>query len=369
MTMSGRFRSLLLKEMIQFFRDRVLLALILFLYTVGTILCTLALSYDVKRVPLAVVDSDRTVESRALSARFFASEAFQRAGAPVGEAKTSAGLQSGRAMAVVVIPKGFASDLRSQPPAAVQVLLDGTDSNTALIAREYILRIIQGFEETWAPPNIAQGHAMAVPVTRVWFNPNMTFTAFIVLSMIAQVGLIVGIFQSSASVVREKEAGTIDQLMLTPITTGELFMAKALPAIVMGLLSVFPTLLIAWWFAVPLRGSVALFLALTALYLVSSTAIGVLIGIASRTLQQALLLTFFFLFPVLFLSGTLVPIESMPTALQWLSLASPVRHYLDIVLGIFLKGVGLTELWPQVLALAGIGAGLFSIAWLRFSRV
>ena len=366
--MSGRFGSLVLKETIQFFRDHFLLGLILFLYTIDTIMCTLALSYDVKHVPLAIVDSDNTIESRDLSARFFATDAFRTAGHPADEAEASAWLQSGRTMAAIVIPKGFARDFRSHPPGRVQILLDGTDSNTALIARGYVLRIIQMFEQSWAPPQALARHAMAMPVTRVWFNPSMTFTAFMVLSMIAQVGLMVGVFQSAASVVREKEAGTIEQLMLTPIRTTELFAAKALPTVAMGLLSLFPTLLIAWWFGVPLRGSLALFIALTALYLVSSIAIGVLIGSVSRTLQQALLLSFFFLFPILFLSGTLVPIESMPKALQWLSLASPVRHYLDILLGIFLKGTGMAELWPQSLALAAIGAALFAIALWRFAK-
>jgi ABC-2 type transport system permease protein len=366
--MSGRFGSLLLKEMIQFFRDRVLLVMILFLYTIDTIMCTLALSYDVKHVPLAIVDSDNTIESRDLSGRFFATDAFRPAGQPSNETDASAWLQAGRIMAAVIIPKGFAANLRSNPPTKIQVLLDGTDSNTALISRGYVLRIVQMFDQAWAPKGAAFTHAMAVPVTRVWFNPSMTFTAFMVLSMVSQVGFMVGVFQSAASIVREKEVGTIEQLMITPIRTTELFAAKTLPTVAMGLLSIFPTLVIAAWFGVPLRGSLALFIALTALYLVSSIATGVLIGSVSRTLQQALLLAFFLLFPVLFLSGNLVPIESMPRALQWVSLISPVRHYLQIVLGIFLKGTGMAELWPQVLALALIGSALFSIALWRFAK-
>ncbi len=366
--MGSRFRSLLLKEMIQFFRDRVLLGVILFLYTGDTIMCTLALSYDVRHVSLAIVDFDQSDASRDLSARFLATDAFRSAGHPSGEAEAAAWLRSGRAMAAVTIPKGFGADVRARPPAHVQVLLDGSDSNTALIARGYALRIIDLFQQAWSARVGGIARGTAVPVTRVWFNPSMTFTAFMVLSMISQVGLMVGVFQSAASVVREKEAETIEQLMITPIRTGELFAAKTLPTVAMGLLSVFPTLLIAWWFGVPLRGSLPLFMCLTALYLVSSVAIGVLIGTVSRTLQQALLLAFFVLFPILFLSGTLAPVESMPKGLQWASLLSPVRHYLDIVLGIFLKGVGMAELWPQILALAAIGAVLFLIALWRFAK-
>jgi ABC-2 type transport system permease protein len=156
--------------------------------------------------------------------------------------------------------------------------------------------------------------------------------------------------------------------MLTPIRTGELFLAKSLPTLVMGLIAVFPSLLIAYWFDVPLRGSLLLFLALTALFLVSAIGLGVVLGTVTRTLQQALLLAFLWLFSVVFLSGTLVPIESMPPFLRTLSLLSPLRHYLEVTLGVFLKGAGMAELWPQTLTLAGLGALLYALAWLRFAR-
>ena len=144
--------------------------------------------------------------------------------------------------------------------------------------------------------------------------------------------------------------------------------AKILPTLAMGLLSVFPSLLIVWWFGVPLRGSLPLFLLLTALFLFSAIGIGVLVATVSRTLQQALLLSFFGLFPVMFLSGTLVPVESMPQALQYVSLASPLRYYMDIILGVFLKGAGLAELWTQATALAVIGATLFILGLSVFRR-
>ncbi len=172
----------------------------------------------------------------------------------------------------------------------------------------------------------------------------------------------------AASIVREKEVGTIEQLMVTPIGTGELFLAKTAPTLAMGLLSVFPSLLIVWWFGVPLRGSLALFVGLTALFLVSAIAIGVFVAAISRTLQQALLLSFFGLFPVMFMSGTLAPIESMPGVLQDISQLSPLTHYMQVILGIFLKGVGIAELWPHALALVGIGLPLFTVSLIVFRR-
>jgi len=172
----------------------------------------------------------------------------------------------------------------------------------------------------------------------------------------------VGIIHPASSIVREKEAGTIEQLRVTPIGTVEIFAAKTTPTLVMGLLSVFPSLIIVSAFGVPLRGSLLLFLGLTGIFLLSAIAIGVLIAAVSRTLQQALLLSFFVLFPMMFLSGTLSPVDSMPKALQYASVISPLRHYMDVILGIFLKGSGISELWPQVLALLAIGTPLFLAA-------
>jgi ABC-2 type transport system permease protein len=364
--MLSRLGSLLLKETIQFSRDRVVLILILFLYLVDSIMCTYALSYDVKNVSLAVVDEDRTPVSRDLAERFFATKEFVRAGEPANEKTAAAWLQSGKVIAAVVIPRGFASNLFARPPARLQVLLDGSNSNTALIARGYVLRIIQIFQAEKTPAGSVEG-GMAHPVVRVWFNPSLTFSSFMVLSMVATAGMMVGLIQPAASIVREKEVGTIEQLMLTPVRTSELFLAKTLPTLVMGLIALFPSLLVIDWFEVPLRGSLGLFIALTALFLLSAIALGVLIASVTHTLQQALLLAFFALFPIMFLSGTLVPIESMPPFLRTLSLASPLRHYLDVTLGIFLKGSSIADLWPQAAALAALGIALYSAAWLRFS--
>jgi len=356
-----RLPSLLVKEVIQFARDRVILFLILWLYTVEVVICAYALSFDVKHLPLAVVDLDHSVASRALRERFRISEAFEIAGYPARMDEAARWLNEGKASLVVTIPERFEADLHRGVVPEVQLLLDGTNSNTAAIARGYALQILAQFQQQWGAQTASMGPRVQ-PVLRTWYNPDQTYTAFMVLSMIALAALMVGVIHPAASIVREKEVGTIEQLMVTPVRVGELFIAKTVPTLVMGVLSVFPSLLIVWWFGVPLRGSLLLFVVLTALFLLSAIGIGVLVSAMSRTLQQALLLSFFGLFPLMFLSGTLVPVESMPRFLQVLSLASPLRHYMDVILGIFLKGVGVAELWPQVLALFGIGAILFAIA-------
>ena len=365
--MTPRLTSLLLKEFIQFSRNRVVLVLILWLYTIEVVVCTLALSFDVKHLPLAILDFDQTPESRSLERSFLARDDFEFVGHPASEAEIGNLLQSGRATLALIIPAGFARDLGRGLAPSLQVLLDGTNSNTAAIARGYALKVIDLFHRS-LPGMAAMAIPAVQPVLRVWYNPDLTFTRFNILSMIALAAFMAGVIYPAASIVREREVGTIEQLMVTPIRTGELFLAKTLPTLLMGLLAVFPSLLIAWWFEVPLRGSLVLFLGLTALFLVSAIGIGVLVASVTRTLQQALLLAFFGLFPVMFLSGTVVPIKSMPDFLQQLSLLSPVRHYTDIILGIFLKGTGLAELWPQTLGLLAIGTVLFGCSLLIFRR-
>jgi ABC-2 type transport system permease protein len=364
--MATRLIGLLIKEMIQFLRDRVILLLILWLYTVEVIVCTLAVSFELENMPLAIADLDRTPASRELIRSFLVMETFAPAGLPAGVNEAAEWLETGRARVALVIPEGFQRGLSRGEPPAVQILIDGTDSNIAAQARMAALSIMGRVGAVAAIEPYPRGGAL--PVVRIWYNPDGTSTSFMVLSMIALAALMVGVIYPAASIVREKEAGTIEQLRVTPIGTMELFAAKTVPTLVMALLSIFPSLLIVGWFGVPLRGSLLLFLSLSALFQVSAIAIGVLIGSICRTMQQALLLSFFGLFPIMFLSGTITPAESMPKVLQTLSLASPMRHYMDVILGIFLKGAGPDALWPQTMALALIGAPLFLLAAWIFRR-
>ncbi len=364
--MPVRLFGLLRKEMVQFLRDRVMLILVLWLYTGEVIVCALALHFEIANLPLAVVDLDRTPASRRLVEGFFAGGTFTSAGRP-SMRQATAWLQSGRARAALVVPEGFQRRLARGETAGVQLLLDGTNSNVAAQARSYALQILGRYRPSADVVPVAHAGG-AQPVVRVWYNPDQSYTSFIVLSMVALAALLVGVFHPAASIVREKEAGTIEQLRVTPIGTAELFAAKVVPTLAIGLLSVFPSLLIAWWFGVPLRGSLLLFLGFTALFLLSAVAIGVLVAAVSATLQQALLLSFFGLFPMMFLSGTIVPVESMPPVLQAVSLASPVRHYLDAMLGLFLKGSGFDVLWPHAAVLLAIGVPLFAAAASLFRR-
>jgi ABC-2 type transport system permease protein len=213
--------------------------------------------------------------------------------------------------------------------------------------------------------------APAAPVEhrpRVWYNSQLDYSYFMVLSMMALAGMMVGVITAAAGIVREKESGTMEQLLVMPVSPGEMLAAKLLPPLLVGLLALFPSLLVAAAVGVPLRGSLPLFLLLSGVFLLSSLGIGVLVATVADTLQQALLISMLALMPLLFLSGTLVPLESMPRWLQYLAELSPLRHYMDAVLGLFLKGVGFEVLWPRLAAITTIGTTLLAVSVWRFWR-
>lgn len=363
--MGYRFLGLLRKEFIQFFRDRIILILVLWLYTIEVIICSYALSFEVRDMPMVVADEDGTVASRSLARRFSLTETFRVNDVMRTAATAAENLEKGEAGIVLIIPAGFQQRLASGLGPEVQLLIDGTNSNTAATVRHYALAIINRFEHESAT---ALHAASAEPLIRTWYNPSQETVTFMVLSMIALAGMMVGMLHPAASIVREKEQGTIEQLLVTSISTAELFLAKILPTIFIGLLSIFPSLLIVEMFQVPFRGSLPLFLLMTGIFLLSAISLGVLIAAFSRTLQQALLLSFFGLFPIMFLSGSLTPVESMPPFLQALSMASPLRHYMNIILGIFLKGAGWRELWQETALLFGMGILLLSFSAAVFRR-
>lgn len=364
--MGSRTTSLMLKELIQFSRDKVILGVILWMYTLEVILCGYGMTFEVKQLPVVVVDMDQSPASRKLAEKFDLSEAFNVATYAASQDEAAAAMRKGDAQYALIIPPDFESKLKGGESTGLQVLLDGTNSNAASLAKDYTAQIVAMFE---AEIRDDLGAVTAVrPVVQIWYNRTQTLESFVVLSMIAVAALMVGAIHPAASIMREKEVGTIDQLMVTPTKVWEIFLAKTIPTLGVGLLAIFPSLLVVWWFGVPLKGSLLLFIGLTAVFLLSAIAIGVLIAAVTRTLQQTLLLCFFGLFPMLFLSGNMTPIESMPKFLQGFTAFSPLRYYMDIILGIFLKGTDMTELWNPALHMAGLGLLLFAFAAWVFKR-
>ena len=366
--MRRRLLGLLRKEVVQFLRDPVVLFLILYLYTIEVVMCTMALTFEIERLPIGIIDQDQSVSSRHLAQQFALTAAFDLERQAASPAAATTWLEDGDVALVLVVPTGFEQSYQTGLRPSVQILLDGTNSNVAENARRYALAIVERFATERPPLHPSATTAASVPVTRVWYNPDQETALFMVLSMLGLAAMLVGAICPAASIVRERERGTIEQLLVTPIRVGEMFAAKTLPTLAINLLAIAPALVVTRIFDVPLRGSLGTFIVLAAVFQLSAIAFGVFIASITRTLQQALLLAFFGLFPILFLSGTLTPLESMPAVLRAASLASPLRYFMEIILGVFLKGAGWTELWPQLLALAVIGSFLFALSLLVFRR-
>ena len=363
----GRLFGLLAKEFAQMLRDPVVLFLIFWLTTVEVVMCTMAVGMDVKNLRLGLIDHDRSAASRALSTELTSADTFVLAGVFTSEAQAEAGLKKGKLDALVEIPPGFGARVASGRMTSVGVVVDGSNADVASRARAYIIEMTSRFAQarTMGPMPMTAG---VQPAVRVWYNPNLTNTRFEALAMLAQAGFMLAVILPAAGMVREKQNGTLEQIRVTPVRAHELFLGKILPPVTVTLGSLLPSLLVIRLLHVPMNGSVTTFLGLEALFLLSAVSIGMFVATITGTLQQALLTSFFSLFPLLFLSGSVSPIESMPRWLQIASEASPLRHGIEITAGLFLKGAGMGELWPHAVALAAIGAPLFATSWFLFRR-
>jgi ABC-2 type transport system permease protein len=375
--MPRRLAALVRKELQQLRRDPVLLVLIAWLYTIEVVLCGYALSFDLNDAAVAIEDLDGTPASRGLVDRIERSRDFRVALSSRGSRDLEALLDRDQVIATIHIPPGWGDSLAEARPAAVQLLVDGTLSSTAAATRSYLeAHIARHVAETLARASGMPPQAIASPPlapiidneTRVWFNSDLRTVYFMVLSMIALSALMVGVIHPAASLVKERETGTLEQLLVTPTRPWEPVLAKLLVTLVASMAGLSLSLATVWWFEVPVRGSLALFFAVSLAFQAASIGLGILIAVVSKNLQQALLLAFFGLIPVMFLSGTLVPIESMPQPMRLASLLSPLRYYMDCLLGIFLKGSGFAILWPQIAAMGALGTVILGLGLLLLRR-
>ena len=373
--MFERLERMLVKEFLQVFRDPRMLRVIVLVPLIQTLVFGYAVSTDVRDVPTAVVDFDRSVASRRLLADFFASGHFRAVLETDEMPRAEARMDAGSVGAILRIDAGFAGDLAAGRRAALQLLLDGTDSNTARVVLGYAGRIAGRFSDAARADRLSR-MAGAVPrregvelVPRAWFNENLESRNFFVPGVIAILVMLVTMMLTSMAVVREKEVGTIEQLLVSPITPAEFILGKTLPFAIIGYVDV---LLVAFlgvlWFGVPIRGSIPLLVVATTFYLMTTLGIGLLISTVSRTQQQAMMAVFFVYFPCVLLSGFMFPIENMPLPVQYLTYADPLRYFLVVLRGIFLKGAGAGILWPQMAALLVMGALTLAAATLRFRK-
>jgi ABC-2 type transport system permease protein len=376
--MLGRIRHMLKKEFIQVFRDPRTRFVIFVAPIVQTLLFGYAVSTDIHNAPTAIYDQDNTPASRELVSRFTNSGYFRLVANVTSDAEARHVLDISQAVCVIHLDHGFSEDLNAaQParPAEVQLLLDGTDSNTASIVAAYANTVITDLSREIVVRRTAIALGRAAPagridlVSRTWFNENLISRNYYVPGIIAMLVTLVTLLLTSMSVVREKEAGTIEQIAVTPISRTEFILGKTVPFAILGFIDVLlVTAVGVYWFGVPIHGNLGWLLLGTAAFLLPSLSLGLLISTLCRTQQQALMTTFLFLMPANLLSGFVFPIANMPEPVQWLTYLNPLRYFLTIIRGTFLKGVGIEVLWPNMAALVAIGLVAMVLAIMRFRK-
>ena len=360
------------KELLELRQDPRLFGVIFIAPIVQLTFLGYAATTDVKNVPIVVVDQDHTPQSRELITRFDASPYFTVVGGLNTVAELDRWFEENRAWMGLVIPGDYHERVGSGRPATVQVIADGTDSNSTNVAMGYAGNLINAYNEELSRKQlVAAGQDVAPRAIdariRVWFNPQLESRDFMIPGIVALLLLVITTNLSSMAVVREKELGTLEQLNVTPVTRWQLILGKLLPYGIIGILDVILVTTVAvTWFRIPLLGSPILLFATSCIYLLTTLGLGLFISTISNTQQQAMMTaTFFFLTPMLYLSGFIFPIENMPAVIQPVTYLIPLRYFIIIVRGIFLKGIGVAVLWPQILALLAWGLAIVGLAVAR----
>ena len=382
--MFERILEMIRKEFRQSLRDPRSRGVMIFPPIIQLIIFGFAVNLDVEQVRTAWLDLDRTAESRDLRAAFEGSTHFKILFWPKDAAEITGLLDRGRVDIVVSVERGFGADLLRSRVARVQLLVDGTNSNTAAIVSSYAQQVLAQFAAQWAgrqrdmllvSATAASGGAVqpAIPRldvrSRIWFNPNLRSSDYYVPGVIALVITVTTLILTALALVREKEIGTMEQLMVTPLRPIELMLGKTIPFALVGMFDlVLVTVLALVVFRIPLRGEIILLFVAAMFYVMTTLGLGLFISEISQTQQQAMMLSFFFTFPIILLSGFAFPVANMPDAIRWATYLNPMRYFLEIVRAVFLKGVGLEILWPKFVALAVFGVAILGINAVRFHK-
>lgn len=360
-----RLAVLIRKEVRQALREPRMRILLFAPPLVQMIVFGFAINLDIDNTAIAWLDGDGTPESRSLAAAFEGSPRFTIVRQLSGESEIPEILDRGEAVAIVRVLPGFGDGIERGEPPEVQVLVDGTDSNTAALVSSYTRGVLDEFareRRTGPPPRLAAE-------TRVWFNPELKSRNYFVPGVLVNIIALVTVMLTALGIVREKEIGTMEQLMVTPLRPIELMLGKTLPFAAIGMFQLALLALVArFLFGVPFRGSVLVLGLAAAVFLMTTLGAGLYISTISQTQQQAMMTFFFLFFPMFLLSGFAFPIHSMPVAIQYVTYLNPVRYFVDIIRGLFLKGTGLGVLWPQIVALVVIGVVVLAASTLRFRK-
>jgi ABC-2 type transport system permease protein len=374
--MFGRLKQMLIKELIQVVRDKRTRFILIGPPIIQMLVFGYAANFEIHNVSTVVVDMDHSQESRELISRFTSSPYFNVQEQLSDASRAHELIDQGKTTLALEIDAGFAQKLRNGETAPLQVIVDATNSNTALIASSYVSQIALGFAqqaqqeqiERIAPQVIEQVPSVQLE-QRPWYNPDLRSRWFFVPGVIGSLTTVLVITLTSFAVVREREIGTLEQIMVTPIRPVEFILGKTLPFFLIGL---FDALLIGavgtFWFQIPFRGHFVVLLTGAVLFLICMLGMALLISTVSSTQQQAMVTAFFVIMPTITFSGFGFPISAMPHWMQLASYAIPLRYFLIVLRGTYLKGVGFDILWPQMAAMAGLGAALLTTAVLRFHK-
>jgi ABC-2 type transport system permease protein len=366
--MFGRLKQMLIKEFIQVLRDKRTRFILIGPPIIQMLIFGYAATYEIRHVPTIVLDLDHSQESRDLLSRFTSSPYFDVERQLTRSRQIRDLIDSGDATVGLEIDAGFAQKLRKGETAPVQVIVDATNSNTALIALSFAQNYQTDRINRIAPQMIEQMPSVSLE-QRPWYNANLSSRWFFVPGVIGSLTLVLVITLTAFAVVREREIGTLEQIMVTPIRPVEFILGKTLPFFLIGLFDVSLIALVGTlWFQVPFRGHISVLLAGSVLFLICMLGVGLLISTVSSTQQQAMVTSFFFIMPAITFSGFGFPIATMPQWLQYCTYFNPLRYFLVVLRGTYLKGVGMDILWPQMAAMAGLGVTLLVIAILRFHK-
>jgi ABC-2 type transport system permease protein len=365
----ARVRTLLRKELRQIFRDPRMKRFIFIAPVFQLIVFGYAVNTDIRDTPLYVVDHSSSYESRLLVDALTASGYFRVVGRSARPEAMTRALDRGDAIVAIQIPPGYAADFKAGRGARVQVIVDGTNSNTATVAQGNVLRIMQQLTERSAADRAGVRPGGVELRIRAWFNPDLASRVYNVPAVMGLIVLLMALLLTALTMVREREMGTLEQLTVTPVTPGELILGKTIPVALISLVQLTIIMGVAiLWFGIPFRGSILALLVAATIYIVAGLAFGLVISSISRTQQEAIMVMFLFIMPAIILSGFMFPVFTMPTVFQWITLANPIRHFLEIVRPVFLKGSGIADLWPQYLWLLALAATALLTARWRFGK-
>ena len=373
-----RTRFLIWKELIELRRDPRLFSIVIIAPILQLFMLAYAATTDIRDVPVVIADADRSSASRELIQRFNASPSFRLVAVTTSSHDVDRYLEHGDAWLAVTIPAGYDDALGARGSGAVQIIADGSDANSAGVSLGYATTLIAVYGQELSMRRAALGVSPGAgsragalePRVRVWFNARLQSRDFMIPGIVALLLLIITTNLSAMGIVREREVGTLEQLNVTPLRRSELIVGKLVPYALVGVIDVVLVLSVAvFWFEVPLRGSVVQLFAMTLVYLLSTLGLGLFVSTISSTQQQAMMTSvFFFLLPMVLLSGFVFPIENMPAVIQPFTYLLPLRYFLVILRAIFMKGVGIETWWPQAAGLLGWGLTILLLAIMRSSK-